>query len=349
MWLPVTLRNLKLPTVLAATELPKMHETIDDLNARCGTLENTLEEFNTELTLRCNTLGDTCKTIVETTQEMTSSIVTEVASRLDTLNSMVAHLETRLNNLEQGGDSVIPTAEANVFFECDAEVCLDNQTPLDDEVLPSDDEEHPCGRAEDMESDDISDDEFKLPTTIQGNVFSNVRVHGPSKVLLSELQAKSVDEEFAVHPNEDYACGSNNYGFGALALPKLTVKRLDKNNMPNDIMIYKRDTTLAQARERPKKAPPLTRMPGFSAKLSERVEFESELEELHVKSMRPSGHHNEYSKDDFVKHVHSHETVQGLISKSALGVIPTNSALNGVAPPGSVFGTSAAIAIEDPH
>jgi hypothetical protein len=46
-------------------------------------------------------------------------------------------------------------------------------------------------------------------------------------------------------------CRAGCSGSGSLEL-----KKLDKNYLPADIMIYKKDTTLAQARERPQKAPP---------------------------------------------------------------------------------------------
>ena len=92
--------------------------------------------------------------------------------------------------------------------------------PEEDEVH---DDKDLFGSAEDMESLEISDDEFDTHKHVQSIVNSNTRVHGPSKFSLSELLAQSDDEEFDVHSNEAHSFGPNTFGFGASALSNSAV------------------------------------------------------------------------------------------------------------------------------
>ena len=92
---------------------------------------------------------------------------------------------------------------------------------LDSGVQEHVDDDDPFGNAEDMESVDYSDDELNLPMPC------SVRVHGPSKLLSSELYADSDsdpdDETFNVHPNEARVSGPNKSGIGAVARPNSAV------------------------------------------------------------------------------------------------------------------------------
>ena len=92
--------------------------------------------------------------------------------------------------------------------------------PEEDEVH---DDKDLFGSAEDMESVDMTDDEFDTHNYVQGIVNSNTRVHGPSKFSLSELLAQSDDEEFDVHSNEAHSFGPNTFGIGASALSNSAV------------------------------------------------------------------------------------------------------------------------------
>ena len=214
------------------------------MSLRCNALETKMEE-QTEIWKELaehngKNLSVVTKGIIESTQEMTKSVALEFAGRLDTLSTLVASLETRLAALEQVGNTGCPTSVTDVYLECDTEAFLDIETPLGDcnglcpniasaPFAEKEEEEEvgfgedPFSGAEDMEGVEISDDDFDLHKPVQGNVYSNVRVRGPSQFLLSELYAQSEDEEFDVHPNEVHLCGSNKSGIGARALPNSAV------------------------------------------------------------------------------------------------------------------------------